>query len=411
MLDNNASNLVRSLAGDEQLESFTGRLAAWLSEELSSAESDTTAFGASRAKALLLSADALDEATLKDFAALMQNEPARRVALYDLLVSAKMAEDTDVTALALNAQVGESPPAAWISLIAAAFAWKGGYYLYQLDPASPPDPYSPAGQVLKRASHFIRQQLLRSATERDRLARQLTRPVETAQALEEMASPEETIAPLPPHFRPPIPESYPEIASETLQIDPESPLPETPLTLGEPLVITEEELSGGDSAAATEGADPVRMPPITITADQVNPPQSSPPSPLPSTGVVVPSSSGQPRPSLTMALRQMFGQEELASTKLLVIVQKYPDGPGLFGLQVRVFCKGIKSYVAGTTNREGTFICELPVRVTSGLTYDVEITWPRDEGGEVERKSITLNADRTQFTLPFHRQVHPPSGE
>jgi hypothetical protein len=112
-----------------------------------------------------------------------------------------------------------------------------------------------------------------------------------------------------------------------------------------------------------------------------------------------------------MALRQMFGQEELKSTKLNVIVQKYPDGPGLFGLQVRVFCKGIKSYVAGTTNREGRFACELPVRVNSGLTYDVEITWPRDEGGEVERKSITLNADRTQFTLPFHRQVHPPAGE
>ena len=106
-----------------------------------------------------------------------------------------------------------------------------------------------------------------------------------------------------------------------------------------------------------------------------------------------------------MALRQMFGQEELATTKLRVIVQEIPDGPGYYGLQIRVRCKGIKSYVAGTSDRDGKFVCELPVRLHSGLTYDVEVTWPRDVGGEVERKSITLNADRTEFTLPFHRQL------
>jgi hypothetical protein len=407
MLDNAASRLVQSLGDDKQLELFVSRVAKWLSDELSPSDAETNLYGESRAKALLRSADVVDEATLKDFASLMQNESARRVALYDLLVSAGMAEDSEVEALAINSPAGESSPLPWFSLITAAFAWKGGYSLYQLDPASPPDPYSPAGQVLKRASHLVRQQLVRSATERDRLARQLTRPAGASQTLEDLTAPESPAAPLPPHYRPPIPERYPEVASETLHVDPEAPLPETAPSLGTPLVITEEELSGSDDTST----DPVRMPPITITADQVIPPQSSPPSPLPSTGVIIPSSSGQPRPSLTMALRQMFGQEELKSTKLNVIVQKYPDGPGLFGLQVRVFCKGIKSYVAGTTNREGRFACELPVRVNSGLTYDVEITWPRDEGGEVERKSITLNADRTQFTLPFHRQVHPPAGE
>jgi hypothetical protein len=407
MLDNTASNLVRSLGGDGQLETFTGRLAVWLSEELAPSDSKALPLGESRSRALLRSAGAIDEATLKDFAALMQGEPARRVALYDLLVSANMAEDPAIASLVLNLQVGEEPQTAWISLITTSYAWKGGYSLHQLDPESPPDPYSPAGQVLNRASHFIRQQLLRSATERERLARQLAQPADTSLALEDLTPPEETIAPLPPHFRPPIPERYPEMASETLQVDPNEPLPESAPTLGEPLVITEEELSEGDNS----GTDPVRMPPITITADQVSSPQSAPPSPLPNSGVIVPSSAGQPRPSLTMALRQMFGQEELATTKLQVIVQPYPDGPGLFGLQVRVFCKGIKSYVAGTTNRDGKFICELPVRVSSGLTYDVEITWPRDEGGEVERKSITLNADRTHFSLPFYRQVHPPAGE
>ncbi len=111
------------------------------------------------------------------------------------------------------------------------------------------------------------------------------------------------------------------------------------------------------------------------------------------------------KPSFTVALRQMFGQEQLASTKLKVLAQRYPDGPGLFGLQVRVTSKGVKSYVAGTTDRDGKFVCELPVRIQSGLTYDVDITWPREEGGEVERKSITLNTERTHFTLPFYQQL------
>jgi hypothetical protein len=73
--------------------------------------------------------------------------------------------------------------------------------------------------------------------------------------------------------------------------------------------------------------------------------------------------------------------------------------------------QGVKSYVAGTTDRDGKFVCELPVRVESGLTYDIDVTWPREEGSEVERKSITLNADRTYFTLPFYRHLEAPSSE
>jgi hypothetical protein len=67
--------------------------------------------------------------------------------------------------------------------------------------------------------------------------------------------------------------------------------------------------------------------------------------------------------------------------------------------------------VAGTTDRDGKFICELPVRAQSGLTYDVDVTWPRDAGGETERKSITLHADRTYFVLPFYRHLNPPEEE
>jgi hypothetical protein len=33
------------------------------------------------------------------------------------------------------------------------------------------------------------------------------------------------------------------------------------------------------------------------------------------------------------------------------------------------------------------------------------VTWPRDLGGEIERKSVTLNVDRTEFKLPFFRRL------
>jgi hypothetical protein len=123
--------------------------------------------------------------------------------------------------------------------------------------------------------------------------------------------------------------------------------------------------------------------------------------------VVTPNSGAQAYTNFTESVRNTFGRKEpMATTRLRIFVQEYPDGPGLYGLQVRVTCKGIKSYVAGTTNRDGKFLCELPVRVNSGLTYDVDVTWPREMDNEIERKSITLNADRTEFNLPFYRKMN-----
>jgi hypothetical protein len=127
--------------------------------------------------------------------------------------------------------------------------------------------------------------------------------------------------------------------------------------------------------------------------------------------VVTPNSGAQAYTNFTESVRQTFGRKEpMGTTKLRVLVQEYPDGPGLYGLQVHVTCKGIKSYVAGTTNRDGKFLCELPVRVNSGLTYDIDVTWPREMNNEIERKSITLNADRTEFNLPFYRQMKAEGG-
>lgn len=401
-MDNTAVNLVRSLQEDNQLISFAHRLAGWLTANEGLTES--------RAKALLRAADALDEPTLHSFTRLIEQPSAVRLALYDLLATSGLAEDAEVAALPQLPVLDNQSSVPWLPLAIAAYAWKNGYPLQQLDPAAPPDPNSPAGQLLKRTAQFMRQQVQRSATERDKLGRKLSQPPANAPSLEQLpaAAP---IPPLPPIFRPPIPVRYPEVARETLQINPETPA-ETPaatggVTRGEPLVITREELQPAPEATPPT---PVTNPPITITYDQIAPQRPSPnqpPRPLPRSAVVMPNSAVESRPGLSVAVRQMLGQETLKTTKLRVKVQQHPDGPGLYGLQVRVTCPGIKSYVAGTTDRDGTFLCELPVRLHTGLTYDVDVTWPRDEGGDTERKSITLNADRTEFTLPFYRKLKP----
>lgn len=137
------------------------------------------------------------------------------------------------------------------------------------------------------------------------------------------------------------------------------------------------------------------MPAIQITADQISQPRSS--------------TSQTTRPEdLNTAVRRHFNRdkEPLRPVRLRILVQEYKDGPGLYGLQVQVSSPGVKAYVAGATNRDGVFLCELPVRVHSGLTYDVDITWPRDHGAGTERKSITLNVDRQEFFLPFYYRLN-----
>jgi hypothetical protein len=291
----------------------------------------------------------------------------------------------------------------WLSLALAGYARKRGYPLAQLDPASPPQRYSPAGQVVKAAATFVRRQIQRSASDRTVLARSLApRDPASGATLDELQEPG-TIPPLPPHFRSPIPVRYPEMSRDTLQIEPvqdgEAPL----ISRGEPLVISEEDLMDEGTDQQESGEAARRMPPIHIAPEQVR--ETQLPSPVPSNAVLMPANRADARSGLTVALRQMFSSDELLSTKLRVVAQAYPDGPGLFGLQVKISCKGIRSYVAGTTNRQGQFVAELPVKETEGLTYDVDLTWPRDMGGETERKSMTLHADRTEFLLPFYHRL------
>lgn len=408
MRDELTVNTLRALRTRAQLDAFAARLGDLLKQD---DEERTVDFGESRAKALLRAANLTDDATLADFAHTVDRDASVRGALYDLLQDTGLAAETEVRDLVHLSAAGEPQPTMWLSLVVAAYAWRIGYPLGGLDPATPPNPNTPAGQLLRRSAHFLRRQVQRSATERDKLDRQLSQPPTGAPSLDELQSSPEAVAPLPPHYRPPIPVNYPEMNSETLQVDADEAVAPPEITVGDPLVISPEEVDGHVDDSRSE--EPVRMPAITIDRDQVAPNATTPPSPMPASAVVMPTAStdAPSRPGLTVSLRQMFGQEQLASTKLRVLVQQYPDGPGLYGLQVRVTCKGVKSYVAGTTDRDGKFVCELPVRIQSGLTYDVDVTWPREEGGETERKSITLHADRTYFVLPFYRRLSSPEEE
>jgi hypothetical protein len=403
-MSNSALKLAQTMRDGGQLADFAARLARWLHDDLNKGQTDAPTLTPSRARALLRATNLLDDPSEQDFARLMAQPTAVQIALYDLLRETRLAESADAAGLAVASSQRAGDTAVtieWLPLIIAAYAWHKEYPLYQLDPSSPPEADSPAGQLLRRAATFLRRQLQRSATERDKLVRQLSQPPGGAPSLEEMAG-GEPIAPLPPHFRPPIPVRYPEVARETVSISPdEETSPATAVTRAEPIRITEADLT------------PARAEPLTIQPQEEvtpRPRRQQPPSPMPPTAVVMPNSAVEPRPGFTLAVRQMLGQEEMKSAKLHVLAQEYPDGPGLYGLQVRVTCKGIKSYVAGTTDRDGRFTCELPVRLHAGLTYDVDVTWPREMNNEVERKSITLNADRTAFTLPFYRSLNASDG-
>ncbi len=396
-----ATDLIRSLPDSEHIICLAAKLRQWLVVDLNRSNEPVPDFTESRARALLRAADLLDDPTRHSFERLMENETALRVALYDLLVKSELAENEEVPALV--AGVAAAPdtesklPVDWPGLAIAAFASKNGYELYQLDPASPPSPYSPAGQVLKRAAHYMREQVLRSATEREKLGRQLVYVAGRVPGLDNLPS-GGVVAPLPPYYRTPIPVKYPEVSSQTIRVEPDAGSDAGAVSRGNPITITSDDLAPVREAPQTA---PSYRAPIQVTGDEAGRARTS--------QVVTPNATVATGAEFSRAVRRKVRRSKgtLKATKLKVVVQEYADGPGLYGLQVRVRCKGIKSHVAGVTTREGEFVCELPVPEQSGLTYDVEVTWPRELGSEIERKSVTLHADRTQFTLPFYRRLNP----
>ena len=400
-MQNAALELIQLIPDTNHLIFLAERLLVWLVTDLNRSDESVPDFTESRARALLRASDLLDDPTRHSFERLMEQETGVRLALHDLLKESELDHSDEVAVMVSTTATSalSEPPqdAQWLSLAVAAFAWKSGFPLFQLDPAAPPSAYSPAGQVLKRAAAFIRQQVQRSATERDKLGKKLAYNAESigrgTASLDDLEA-VEAQAPLPPYYRPPIPVNYPEVTRETIQVEPEVNNATPAVTRGDLITITDDDLTPVDPT-------PSHRAPIQITADQTQVQQPTP------TRVVTPNAAVAPGPSFADSVRRKFARsrEAMKITKLRVKVQEYPDGPGLYGLQVRVTCQGIKSHVAGTTTREGNFVCELPVPEHSGLTYDVDVTWPRDLNSEIERKSITLNADRTEFQLPFYRSL------
>jgi hypothetical protein len=406
-----ALSLIQAFPGRPQLVTFAARLLDWLNADLNPRGEPLTE---SRARALLLAAEALDEPTRHSFAQTTETELGARIALYDLLRETGLADNGDVIALA-GATAAAPPPdrpatASWLALAVAAHAWRSGFPLDRLDPAAPPDPYSPAGQVIKRAAFFARQHVQRSATERDKLGRKLAHTAGGPPGLDGLR-PDGTAAPVLPYYRPPVPVRYPEY-TPGVHVEPEEvehaappPAPNAPLSI-----------SDADLAPPAMPPMPATQPALRIDAAQLEPPARPTPqppapratTPHPPAHVVLPNATtaANTAGATTAARRKVRrGREPMSTTKLRIVVQEHPGGAGLYGLQVRVSSRGIRRYVAGTTNQSGEFLCELPVQADVGLTYDVDVTWPRDFGGEVERKSITVNADRTHFDLPFYRTL------
>lgn len=394
-----AIELIRAFPSQPQLLLFANRVNEWLLADLGSHSDE---FTESRARALLLTGDLLDDPTRNAFMSLVASEVTARLALYDLLRETGLADNEDIQVLAARsaqAHPSEAPSAPpWLALVIAGYAWRSDFPLEQLDPASPPAAYSPAGQVLKRAAFYARQQVQRSATDRDKLYRKVAFQTGAGGTSSlDTLHPAEPIAPLPPYYRPPVPERYPEYARETVQVDPQDLDNQSPISRGEPISISPADLDQQRPAPAIQPA-------IRIEPSQVEPPAPTAPPPA---GVQMPPATVTANTSAAAQATQRRSRRRppTKKTKLRIMVQEHPDGPGLFGLQIRVSAPAARQQLAGTTNEEGIFTCELPVYADVGLTYDVDVTWPRDFGGDIERKSITLNADRTMFVLPFYRTL------
>jgi hypothetical protein len=393
-MDNAAGRLLRSIK-DEQLAAFGAQLATYIGRK-----SGGVALSESRAKALLLATDALDTPTLNDFGRIAANPALVRVALYDLLDSSGLADSNGISAILPSADT--ETRIEWLSLTIGIFALKADYPLENLDPSSPPGQFSPAGQVVSQTASFVRRQVQRSATDRDKLARKLGYDSNRAQSLDELNADGQAVA-APPHYRVPVPVNYPEMHHETIVIDEDDAVTHAARTVvvrGETIRITEDDLAAGERG-------------VTVVVGDSRPvPGTSAGSNRSLSDVRVPDSVSNAARSATAAagemasaVRQKVATEPLKNTKLRVVVQRYPNGPGIPGVQVKVQTKGVKKFVAATTNADGIFVCSLPVRARSGMTYYVDVIWPQELGGKRERKTITLNADRETFTLPYYHTV------
>lgn len=396
-MEDAADRLLRSIK-DEQLTAFATQLATFVARE-----AGNMALSESRARALLLTTAALDTPTLNDFGRIMSSPAYIRVALYDLLDSSELAADNGISAILPSG--GSDAAVEWLSLITGVFAHKADYPLDNLDPTSPPSQFSPAGQVISQTAGFVRRQVQRTATDRDKLAKKLAYSADMAQTLDDLSATGGLVAPVPPHFRTPIPVRYPEMSNQTIIIDESDAARRIPGSVerGEPIRITEDDLVPPQRAITIVAGEsrPVPNAPTTSSSSTLSLPDVR----VPDSVTNAARSATQAASEMASSVRKTISAEPLKMTKLRVVVQRYPDGPGIPGVQVKVQTKGVKKFVAATTNAEGVFLCSLPVRAHAGMTYYVDVIWPTELGGKRERKTITLNADRETFTLPYYHSV------
>ena len=233
-----------------------GGLVSQLHERLLKPMADVPTFTESRARALLRTTNVVDDPTLADFKQLISHPAGIRTTLYQLLNQAKLSPQPIVPN-------SEPTTTSWLVTILAAFANQREYPLHQLDPAQPPAPNSPAGQLVQRAGQFIRQQSQQSVTDRDRLAKKLAfAGIPTTTDVDNVS--QTPVIPAPEIFRPPIPVNYPEM-NPTIALS-DNEVTETSSSQGR-LRITEADLAPSPPPPAPQppviriDAPPVRVPP------------------------------------------------------------------------------------------------------------------------------------------------------
>lgn len=358
---------------------------------------------ASRVRTVCLAADLLDDALLREFNQAMTRESSLRLALDELFTRFEAPTDN-----LLLAQPDEKVE--WLVLVTLACAAQKGYIIENLDPASPPRSNSPAGIMLSQIADYFRGQTRRTATERDRLAKKLAYNPSLAQSSPGSVQVEQNLAgdANAGDVRMPAPVTYFEhnpaikLTEADLDLPPQTVVTTPPVSVDVAPTLPVQPAPPQPSNPPDLSATPQTMPPIKISRDSVTPLSEK---------VTAQASNawreiGAPAVnSVANKMRDLLATEETTTTLLRVNVLDRPDGKGVVGVQVTVTCKGLRSHVAGITDRDGRFACELPVREASGLTYDVMVSWPREMGGEREKKSITLSGDRGDFDLPFFRSL------
>ena len=353
---------------------------------------------ASKIRSVLIASNLLDDGVLREFNQVIERENGLRLALGDLFERFEAPAD-DLLLSPADAKCD------WLVLVAAACAEQKGYDLENLDPSSPPALHSPAGLMLAQVADFFKAQTRRTATERDRLAKKLAFDSSALTQNQESAVAEPAQGGDDPNVRMPAPVTYFEhnppikITEEDFDVESEPVVTMPSVSLD----LTAHPPTPEPEPEAETPVQPQTMPAIKITRESLKPLSQR-----------VSEQANQAwrdvgAPAIGRVadkVRDILTPEETTSTILRVQVMDRPNGSGIVGVQVTVTCKGIRSHVAGITDRDGAFVCELPVRESSGLTYDVTVSWPREMGSDREKKSITLSPDRGEFELPFFRSLN-----